>query len=428
MNNYPFLPIRALRLVLEYVPCVVVTRAEEGRICRQCKGRATSTTTTTTTSTGTLFPKSIKKKGETIVGRVDTYVETEGALCVQRKYSFAIWMGERHGWIVAPNSDTDDYILLSKISDDAFTVNVLQSHTLYTWDGSNFRATPIPYPLVSWTHHYQHFQHYHYSQYAFGSGARNRILDFFKCGTDCFLVKVPPPSSTGSQPVFSIALFNVKTRAIQTLVPRTERDIPDTLMYLLGCIQESDTCAQFIVCSTGHPYLPYRELVCIISVDIQSLTFSLIATPIKIRRLPAVQAFLIHNLSDYNIFVADSNGCICLLTYHPTENLLDLHYQCSRSGAWLFGVHQIHLPNDDEPTKIRVSHNRIHLVTDSQILFSDFKLEPLGNTPFAKLDHGFLNPGILDVELCSGDKHGTLDWIIGEIEAIKERRIQAASR
>jgi hypothetical protein len=399
--NHPFLPIRAMRLILEFVPCVVVTKAEAGAIRVQAIGQSKSIGEAAI-GTAASFPKSIKKKGDTIVGRIDVR-ERNGI-----KYVFAIWMGERHGWVMAPESGTDDHVLLSKISDDEFKVNCLYSHTVYTWDGSGFQATTIPRPSTTW------------NPIHIAIHDRNRLLDYFKCGPDTYLINMPPRS---------FALFNTKTGIMQEMM-MSHTDLPAEFMFLMGSISQS----QFLVSTYRDAYTydpqPHNEHVSILTVSQDAFgnplpTFSLLRTPLQVRRMRAAQTFRIHHLSDYNVFVGNSDGCTCLVTLHPADHLLNIHFQCSKSGMWTFDAHRIPLP-DVEVDKIRVSHNRIHVLTDSwdspgRILYSDFRLNPPGHSPFAPLENASLEPGILDVELCGGSD--VLSWVLDEIEFIKERRM-----
>jgi hypothetical protein len=404
----PLLPIRALRLVLEFVPCVVVTKVEDGtvRVCAVEKaGRKPQ---------GAFVnpPRSIKKKGDTIVGRVCAGKGASG----ETKFKFAIWMGDRHGWVVAPDSDTDDHVLLSKISEDVFTVNCAHSHTLYAWDGCEFRAKSIPFfnssiPRVSPPPRW----------YATAIHDRNRLLDYCKCGPDSLLLNTPTAS---------FALFKYLHGSLQEM----RGQAPDTFMFIMGAISPS----QFLVSTYRDPYTYYvpnppRDLVFIMTVaDTQSQSrdplpsSTFLRTPLQIRRMRAAQTFLIHHLSDYNVFVGDSDGCTCLLSLHPADDMLSVHYQCSTSGEWHFNAHQITLPDSLDYDKISVSHNRIHVFTDShpaRVLYSDFRLKPPSHTPLVDLvDLEMINTEgqILDVEI--SNRHGVLDWVVEEIEAIKERK------
>ena len=401
------LPIRALRLMIEFVPCVAITKVEAGRI-----RVSIPPDTWSRPHPQQQEPRSVKKRGDTIVGRVDM---GKGKTTGENKYKFAVWMGDRHGWVVVPDSDMDDHVLICKVSDDAFKVNLLQSNTLYRWNGSEFEAHSIPQPNLRqpcplW-----------YARTPLP--ARTHVLDYFECGTcSTFLLNM----SDNGTPQFAPALFDTRTRAIRMLTPRHGR--ADEFMFIMGCIQRSDCRSQFLVCSSGDPYTyePHSERVAIMTVDTQDPdgpSFTLVETPLKIRRMAAVQSFLIHHLSDYNIFVADSNHCPCLLSYHPAEHLVRIHHHYDQS-TWHFDVHQIPLPEDEDVDRISVSHNRIHLFTESGVYYSDFRLAPLGHSPFVRLEN-VTTPGTLDVELCGGDKHGILTWIIDEIEAVKERRFRA---
>lgn len=408
LPTLPFLPIRALRLVLEFVPCVVITKVEAGivRVCAIEKRDGVAAVPSTS------FPKSIKKKGETIVGRIDL---GRASLSGASQYKFAVWMGPRHGWVIAPDSETDDHVLISKISDDQFKVNCRYSHTVYTWDGSGFQATTIRHPSTTW----KPFCPFWYAVTAIHD--RNRLLDYFKCGPDTFLINMPPRS---------FALFNIKTGTMQEMMSHT--DPPTEFMFIMGAISES----QFLVSTyhdphTYHPQ-PHNEHVSILTISQDAYgnplpSFSLLRTPLQIRRMRAVQTFLIHHLSDYNIFVGDSDGCTCLITLHPAQNVLSIHYQsrpiatAAATSLWSFDVHQIPLPEDDEfdYDKISVSHNRIHLFTGAKVLYSDFRLDPPRHTSFVELDSP-LPSGLLDVEI--SNRHGILDWVVEEIEAVKEQR------
>jgi hypothetical protein len=458
--NLPFLPVRAMRLVLEFVPCVVVTRVEAGVV-------QTHTVGSVLPSMGSVLPpiggviqstagapremqdqpiKSIKKKGDTIVGRVDS-VEEDGWAKRKggvggRTYEFAIWMGERHGWVVAPKSGTDDRVLLNKISDDEFTVNFSYSHTLYTWDGSEFRETTLPHASTQWKPYCPWW-------YALTSlPDRNLCLDFFACGRDTFLINAVcgtdvfynnTPAS-GSQ-LFAPALFNTRTHTTQPLRPKLPTtQVFEVAMLVMGCVRRSESQAMFMLCSNPHSGFATAPLCQIMTVDTQDPcgpSFSLVNAPLTIRRQRAAQTFLIHHLSDYHVYVGDSNGCLCLITYHAPEQLLKVHFQCSRSGMWTFDAHQIPVPDFEgeggDIARIQVSHNRIHLfVSDGwgmvdRILYSDFRLDPLGHTPFARLkdpilDAAILEPSFLDVELRDGSE--ALRWVLDEIEAIKERRLK----
>jgi hypothetical protein len=406
-SRIPFLPIRALRMVLEFVPCVVVTKAEAGTV-QVCANESVPSSFPTT-----LIAKSIKKKGDTIVGRIDT---GKGALSGTSQYKFAIWMGQRHGWVIAPHSDTDDYVLLSKISGDEFKVNCQHSHTVYTWDGSSFQAKSIP--SENWKPSRLPFW---YAVTAIHD--RNRLLDYFKCGPDTFLINMPPGF---------FALFNTKTGNMQEMMRADPTDVPTEFMFIMGAISQS----QFLVSTYRDPYTYapqlHNEHVFVLTVSRDAYgnplpSFSLLRTPLQIRRMRAVQTFLIHHLSDYNIFVGDSDGCTCLVTLHPAENVLSIHYQYrpaptpSSTSLWYFDVHQIPLPDDDEfdYDKISVSHNRIHIFTGAKVLYSDFRLDPPRHSPFVEL-HSPLLSEFLDVEI--SNRHGILDWVVEEIEAIKEQR------
>jgi len=413
------IPVRALRTITEFVPCVVVTDVHNGcvRVCASEKRNVQNLCDVR------FRPKSIKKKGSTIVGRVD--MPTESTTSMENKYKFAIWMGLRHGWVIAPGSDTYDHVLLRKISDDEFSVTLGYSHMLYTWNGREFAATAVPHPLQNW-------KPWCPTWYALTPlPARSHVVDYFKCNTDIILINMPVAHVHGNtrffshqSPQFAPALFDTKTQAVRPMKCKTPEDMPHEYMVIMGCVQRSESTLQFLLCSYGDPYRPYREHVSIMSIDVQELSsptpsFTLLATPLKIRQMRAVQCFLIHHLSDYNVFVGRSNGCLCLLTHDPAAHVLSVHYQ-STCGTWNFDVHQIGLPEEKDVDKISVSLHRVHLFVDSEVFYSDFALDPPRHTPFVKLEGVDLDYGTLDVELRDG--RGILDWIAYEMRSKPSNR------